>query len=96
MEESLKASVTLRSPTRQSRYGDGASEATKDLPRSIPVAREQILRCAQDDMAKALRMTIGKELADLVGQDWAARGPRSKVRRHMKKPRERGASLESV
>jgi len=27
--------VNLRSPTRQSRYGDGASAATKDLLRQV-------------------------------------------------------------
>ena len=35
--------VILRSPTRQSRCGDGASGATRDLPSSD----EQILRFAQ-------------------------------------------------
>jgi hypothetical protein len=34
--------VILRSPTRQSRYGDGASGATKDLPGLG--GKEQILR----------------------------------------------------
>jgi hypothetical protein len=35
--------VIPRSPTRQSRYGDGASAATKDL------GIAEILRLAQDD-----------------------------------------------
>jgi hypothetical protein len=38
--------VILRSPTRQSRYGDGALEGPKNLP---PLRGEQILRFAQDD-----------------------------------------------
>src|SRR6266511_3586296 len=40
---------TLSSPTRQSRYGDGASAATRDLPREYRKSREQILRFTQDD-----------------------------------------------
>src|SRR5450759_2727821 len=35
----LSSLVILRSPTRQSRYGDGASEATKDL---LPSPQSQI------------------------------------------------------
>jgi hypothetical protein len=40
--------VILRSPTRQSRCGDGASEATKDLLLKGGT-REQIPRFARDD-----------------------------------------------
>jgi len=41
--------VILKSPTRQSRCGDGASEATKNLLSWNEKPPEQILRFAQDD-----------------------------------------------
>jgi hypothetical protein len=40
------AAVILRSPTRHSRFGDGAPAGPKNL---LPSIREKILRFAQDD-----------------------------------------------
>ncbi len=48
MDESERF-VILRSPTRQSRYGDGAPEGPKNLLSRLLRRPEQILRCAQDD-----------------------------------------------
>jgi hypothetical protein len=44
---------------RQSRYGDGASRATKDLPSSD----ERILRFAQDDKTPGLGPCYSDRLA---------------------------------
>jgi hypothetical protein len=66
--------VILRSPTRHSRYGDGASGATKDL---LPLVEDpgesaarptetRILRCAQDDEEQILRCAQDDRQRDIA------------------------------